>query len=240
MKTSFSRMSCFQDCPKKYYWKYVRNLLPRMEPKALRIGKEFHAGVAGEASETLWNKIGILAKQYFKTLPGEVPEVKTEFEIAPDLHLVCIADSVSDQYVTEYKTTGRPDANTYNALQLSLQHRLYAMAFSKPSVLLRVVTKSAIRQRKDENDEMFEARYLAEYADKPYDHFLEVEIPVTKPGAITELLMMNDLIKTCAAKNVWPMSAPYACYGFSPCPYLDLCRDEDTFLPMFEERTDHD
>lgn len=58
-------------------------------------------------------------------------ELKAEFKIADDLNLVCIADSVSDQYVTEYKTTSRPDANTYNALQLSLQHRLYAMVFSK-------------------------------------------------------------------------------------------------------------
>ena len=56
MKTSFSRMSCFQDCPKKYYWKYLRNLLPRMEPKALRIGKEFHL----DACAALWqNKLEV-------------------------------------------------------------------------------------------------------------------------------------------------------------------------------------
>lgn len=240
MKMSFSRMSTFQDCPKKYYWKYVRNLVPRETPKALRVGKEFHAGVAGEADETLWNKIGILAKKFFRPLPGEVPELKAEFHIDEGLDLVCIADSVSDQYVTEYKTTSRPDANTYNALQLSLQHRLYAMVFSKPAVLLRVVTKSSIRQRKDENEQMFEQRYLQEYIDSPEDHFLEVEIPITKPGAIKELLTMNDLIKMCSSKDVWPMAAPYACYGFGACPYMDLCRDEETFAPMFEEREEHE
>lgn len=87
-----------------------------------------------------------------------------------------------------------------------------------------MVTKSSIRgQRKDENEQMFE-QLASEYIDSPEDHFLEVEIPITKPGAIKELLTMNDLIKMCSLPRTYGPWPPSCLLRIRACPYMDLCR----------------
>ena len=239
-KFSFSKYNTFMGCPKKYFWSYVRGLVPAEEAAYFVTGRQFHGGVAGMEGESLWHKIGRLAKQYFKPLPGETPEVRKEVEIDPGVILECVADSVADEYVVEYKTTSRPDANTCNSLALSLQNRLYAIVFSKPRFLLRVVAKPKIRQKSTENEQMFEQRIYETVAADPQNHFLEIEIPVIKEGAIREFLASLKHMRYCEERGVFPTSAPHACYGFSPCPYMPLCVDEATNLPLFKakERTE--
>jgi hypothetical protein len=232
----FSKFSCFLTCPKKFYWQYVRGLVPAEEAKALVIGKQFHQGAAGEPGDTLWHKIGRLAAAYFPKLPGEQAEVSKVVEIDPGTNFSCRADAVCDSAVIEYKTTGRADTNTYDSLSISLQTRLYAIVFEKDYALLRVVVKSKSRIKKTETEEQFEARVLQEYIDSPETHFLEITLPVIKKGAIADFVMTFKNMKACELKDVWPMSAPNACYGFTPCPYLKLCCDEQTYLPLFKEK----
>ena len=46
MKISYSRLNYYQTCPRLYYWRFVRNLIPTKTPLPLIVGKAVHAGLA--------------------------------------------------------------------------------------------------------------------------------------------------------------------------------------------------
>lgn len=239
MQFSFSQYQSFLTCPKKYFWQYVRRLSPNIIPKAFDQGLAFHLGVAGKPCEpaSLFYQIGQLARHYFPALPGQVSEVEKIIEITPWHTVKCIADSVANDYVIEYKTMSRPDADKVAAQLLSTQLRLYAIAWSKPRILVRIARKADIRLKKSETDEQFDARYLQEYIDKPQDYFLEVEASVEKQGTIRELMHAIQLIEKCVSESIWPCNAPYGCHnGRYACTYMPLCRDEETNKMLYHEK----
>jgi hypothetical protein len=233
---SFSQYQTFLTCPKKYYWSYIRGLVPKTTPKAYLQGAAFHEGVAGLPGDTLFHLIGQLARRHFQPMPNQRHEVSKTIEIDPGLQLVCIADALSDNHVIEYKTMSRPDADTINAQLLSAQLRLYAIVFGKPKVLVRIARKAEIRLKKGESDEQFNARYIQEYIDKPSEYFLELEVEVGKPGTIREMMHTVGLIRSCENAGLFPCNAPYACYGRYACSYMPLCVDEATNIMLFEEK----
>lgn len=236
---SFSQYQAFLTCPKKYYWAYERQLVPREPSKALIQGNSFHDGVAGKPGTGLYHAIGVLASRYFQAMPGQQNEVERVADFG-EFQIRCIADAVSDEHVIEYKTMTRPDADAINAQLLSAQLRLYAIAFGKPKALIRIARKTELRQRKGETDEQFEARILYEYIQSPAEYFLELEVSVGKSGTIAEMLAVYKQIQTAVSSQIWPCNAPYACYGRYPCNYLPLCVDEPTNLILYESRTERE
>ena len=223
---SFSEYSCFLNCPKKFYHQYVKHLVPVETPSALTYGSEFHKGVAGLAELSIPAQVGILAKRFFGTKPGEKAEVTMVTELPNGVPFKYIADAVSDDFIIEYKTTSRADSKTCTAQALSLQLRIGALLFNRSTALLRLVKKSAIRQRQNESPEQFDQRYLGEYEDKPSEHFQEIIIPnVAHVGTMAELCHLHDFIDKCVSKGIFPTAAPYACYGMTCCSYMDLCSD---------------
>jgi len=235
-RSSFSQYSTFMGCPKKYYWNYVRNLVPIATPSYFDTGKSFHEGAAGLDGETVWHKVGRMAAEYYGVIPNEDHEVRTEFDMGDGITLVAIADILIPDAIGEWKLTSRANSDNVNAHSMSLQLRLNAIAFNKERAFLRMVKKTQIRQRKDENEEMFEQRIISEYRDKPEEHFLHIDVAIEKKGAVSEFLMTVANINNCMKRDVWPKAAPYACCGMTTCPYLQLCQDEATNLPLYKEK----
>ncbi len=46
MNVNFSRISLYQACPRKYYWRFVASLVPKREAVPLLIGRAVHEGLA--------------------------------------------------------------------------------------------------------------------------------------------------------------------------------------------------
>lgn len=235
-KSSFSQYSTFMWCPKKYYWSYMRNLVPVTTPKTLESGVAFHEGAEGNHGGTVWHEVGFLAQQFYGRMPDEQREVRTEFDMGDGITLVAIADIVTPTAIGEWKLTSRATADNVNAHSLSLQLRLNAIAFNKDNVFLRMVKKSQLRQKQTESVETFEARVLNEYQTKPEEYFLHLDVNVVKKGAVAEFLSTVASINNCMKRDVWPMAAPYGCCGMTVCPYLPLCNDEVTNAPLFKEK----
>lgn len=236
-KFSFSQLNVFMTCPKRFFWGYERRLVPAVEVEALAVGRAVHEGLSDQPGETVWHEVGRLARAYWPKQHMEETEVHKEFDLAGEQKLVCIADAVTAQHVIEYKTTSRANANTYNALAISPQLRMYGLVFNKPAALLRVIVKPQIRQRQTESEETFQQRLLDLFREHPEEHFLQIEIPLPDPRNSTlldEIRMVIDTIDTCRRLGVWPTAAPYACYGLTPCPYLPLCSDPATNMPLYK------
>ena len=236
-KNSFSQYSTFMTCPKKYYWSYVRDLVPAEEYKALADGKAFAQGCDGKINDNIWSQVGAIANSKAIKLPGYKTEQRMEYDLGDGVTLVSIADGVSDSHIVEWKLTSRATPENVQAHSLSLQLRLECIAFSKPALLLRMVKKTQIRLKKTETDIEFQKRILEVYNTEWEQHYLEVEVPIIKEGAVAEFLHTMNAINTCRNKNLWPKAAPYACCGMTNCVYLGLCADETAYLPLFREKT---
>lgn len=233
---SFSQYNCFLNCPKKYYWSYIQRLVSCTPQKALEWGTEFHKGAAGLSDKTLPAKIGIRARKFFVDLPGQKNEVPISTTIN-GIPFQGIVDAMNDEFIIEYKTTSRANSNTCNAMELSIQTRLYAMITERPKVMLRMVKKSLLRQKMTETEEQFEERVLGEYITKPEEYFQQIELSnVQRLGTFREFAHVCNMIESCKKEDIWPMSSPYACYGNYACPYLELCSDPVGNRHLYREK----
>jgi hypothetical protein len=214
---------------------YVKNLEPVITPDYYQTGIECHQGMEGMAEpQTLWQKIGVLASKYFPARPGEHHEVVKITRLTGGIDVKVIADGVCDDGIIENKTTSRANEHTIASQALSNQLRLYAYAFDKRRVFLRLIKKSAIRQKVSENEQMFEARYLGEYVNKPNEHFLEIDLAVDPANAVEEFIATNSMISHCSAAQIWPKAAPYSCYSMMPCTFLKYCSDPETYGSLYK------
>jgi len=50
MHINFSRLHIYQECPRKYYWRFIRNLVPDRDAPALMLGKAVHLALASHYS----------------------------------------------------------------------------------------------------------------------------------------------------------------------------------------------
>ena len=232
---SYSEVSTFLTCPRKYYWKYIRGLLPAETPKAFETGRQFHKGASGEEGEGVWYEIGKLSANYFGQYRSQ-QEVTGTIQLSKDLILKGIADGLTEDAVIERKTTSRANSMMVNALSISLQNRMYGLIFGRRKLLLQMTKKSQIRQRKTETDLEFEQRLLNEYKTKADDMFLQVQIDLNVENLIPEILQVMTNIKSCKRNKMWPGGNPYTCYAISQCPYMNLCLDEETFLPLYKTK----
>lgn len=237
-RSSFSRYACATICRKKYYWRYVRNLVPKEESKALGIGKLFHLGVANlgteEDKQKPWYEIGQLARSYWNvTGPCEVAKT---FDLGQGLSIKYVADGIEDGYLIEYKTTSDASADNVTAQAMSLQLRLGCLLFSLKGTKLRLVKKPLIRQKKGESEHEFDQRYFNLFRDEPQNHFLEIIVPALSEGALAEFNHIHSEVIRCERANVWPMAVPMVCKGKVSCEYMPLCSDAQTNMPLFMEK----
>jgi hypothetical protein len=238
---SFTELSCFQACPRRYKFAYVDKLVPREKSKALSFGIDFHRGVANEPLDpntpaSLAYNIGQLALKHFG--PVEHPEVRLFAALDNLVSVQSKVDGVLPDAVVEYKTTSRCNPSNYTALQLSLQNRLGCFMHGREHLRLRICRKSAIRLRQHETDEEFDARYLQEYINDPDKHFMEI---ICKPERLNlmELKVLHDMIRHCEDTNTWPQTAPGSCYSTYACNYMPLCQDYETNKLLFDTKPEN-
>lgn len=156
---SHSRINCFKECPKKYEYKYIDNLEPIDDNKALNIGKAFHRGIelnsvdelakeldedeyfSDEKNET--NKIIALAmvESFLKKFPNH-----NEGNIQHEVHIetnICgnekdfqiYADAIKEVeeglILREYKTTSKIDDLYLDKLEFNDQISRYCYVIEK-------------------------------------------------------------------------------------------------------------
>lgn len=70
LKVSYSRVSCYQDCPQKHHFRYVRNLRAKKTAKPLVFGKDFHSLLQVRTSSKKSRKqLALLKDQYYDLGP---------------------------------------------------------------------------------------------------------------------------------------------------------------------------
>lgn len=156
---SHSRINCFKECAKKYEYKYIDNLEPIDDNKALNIGKAFHRGIelnsvndlakeldedeyfSDEKNET--NKIIALAmvESFLKKFPNH-----NEGNIQHEVHIetnICgnekdfqiYADAIKEVeeglILREYKTTSKIDDLYLDKLEFNDQISRYCYVIEK-------------------------------------------------------------------------------------------------------------
>lgn len=238
MQYSFTLLNTFLTCPKKYYWKYVLGLMPKTPNENIVQGRDLHKALSDIEplplpQQSLYYKIGRLAKTYYK--PTIAQEVSKTITIGSH-DLIVIADGLTEDAIVEYKTTSRLCPEYMDAMIISPQLRFYCYAFQKEKALLRVIKKTLIRQRQNENEAMFEQRILQEYMQNPKDYFIEVEVRPNLTNVKEEVEQIVDYIDYCTSKNFYPMASPNACYTYTQCEYIGLCSDYENNIILFEER----
>lgn len=78
MKISHSRLQHYQTCPRLYYWRFVRNLVPTRTPLPLIVGKAVHAGLASHYAKE--GKPTDHAHEMFDEVRAEEPWMREELE----------------------------------------------------------------------------------------------------------------------------------------------------------------
>lgn len=241
MEYSYSQCSSFIECPKLWYWRYIRKIEPLNEPEYYKAGRDAHKGIEkpNEAPNTIYGKIGVLAGKFFDQrmlLEKEVSK-KILLDSSTDDIVVCVADGLTPTEIVEYKTTSRATPDFVHSQVMSLQNRLYGYVFQKSNLLLRIIKKHSLKQKKGESDSLFEERILEGYREKPEEWFLEISSVIEEPSkALIEMKQIIKLMKSCQMSGVFPVAAPYGCYKFSACSYLPLCSDFETNKILYKEK----
>lgn len=239
-KISFSKAQCFLTCQKKYYWQYVKKLFPANTAPAYLWGIEFHKGAQGLPTETITlpYAIGLLAREYYGDAKKNVEVEKRFLYNIGDVEIDYRADLIIDgTELVEYKTTSRPTSDNVMAQMMSNQHSIGAYVSKCSKVTLRMVKKPTIRHKQSESEQEFFNRALDIYRNEPRNNFLAVELPIVRPEeALGEIMTINTSIGLADACKTYVKNAPYACFGLTKCPYLELCSDYSTYRQLYIEK----
>lgn len=235
MKFTPSMLECFSECQKKFYWRYIRNLMKAgLQVDAFAFGTSCHNGFQGaEDDGTLAYSLGALT---FKHCGDSAEVFEAEGERAyGDLIFAARTDGFHPNFVREIKTTSRACVDYLNAASLTIQNVMLGMVFDKP-VKLTVIKKPTIRIRKDESDADFKTRAMEIYRSSE-DWLAVCDLPSPTDSDKREVYSL-------AAACMFAMHQPdytfvrncKACYTFRACEYLDLCSDYESFHVAYVQR----
>lgn len=229
MKISTSKIRCFKECRKKFYFRYIEKI-ERPKSEALIIGTTYHEGVANILTGKPFDKSPLLdAFNNYMKLPA-IKEVEKPFEIdlSDDLTLVGFIDAVTvDGLPVEHKTTRLSIDDKYKyKLNWDEQVTTYLVALTlleKRPITKMIYTacqKPSIRQKKTETIEEFNQRVLDWFDETKITSFAVVRSINDLKAWHKELILMGDEIKSCT--NYY--RNPSAC-SLLGCEYSGICLD---------------
>lgn len=237
---SSTKLSCYKQCQKKYYFRYVERLEPEVKAEALQVGSKYHSNVESiintgdfEKEKGADAKINAMSEiwkmQIYPQLGFEIVQAEKFFEkqLADDVRLIGYIDGLDKNGVAiEHKTTSLAINEDYlNKLRFNEQIPLYMIGTDKQELWYTAIKKPTIRLKKKETQEEFEERCLAWYwenAEQKTGVFkltrFEEELSETKANTIELAREMEN--RKCYHRN------PMACSMLS-CEYAPICLNYD-------------
>ncbi len=231
LNLSTSKITCFKQCRKKYFFKYVERIeFP--ETEELKIGQNYHKNVANILSKKEYN-ITPMSNAFKNFILPSLPEIKNielEFNIplSYGTKLHGYIDAITTENIPiEHKTTKNTiDEKYIYRLNFDEQTTTYLLALSliNKTVSLKMIytsiQKITIRQKQNETEEEYKQRCFNWYNESKARVFNVVRSENELQAWQNELIQLSSEIKKC--KNFY--RNPSACM-FLSCPYESICQD---------------
>ncbi len=237
MRFSASSLDCFQECPRKFKYKYIdREPDPTGDPAA--IGRAVHAALEWwpnnckhiEACDVLSGDNRLIARgmvRKVREVPWTVLSVEQKFKIETEKgEVVGALDGLvwhqGELYILERKTTSI-DIDTFKSLKtFDRQTSLYyfgamSLGHSPAGVILDIITRPKLRHSLSESDNEFEERIENAVV---HDWAVLRKTDADLENNENELEQVIDLIQL----GKYPRNAG-ACLKYGKlCPYFSKCQ----------------
>lgn len=268
MEVTNSSIQTYQTCQRKYHYAYNLLLKPKIENKNFLVGTKIHkqlenyyadGSLALKVPENkeeaiISGALNAYSKKYsrdeFKNYIGErvftieIPGTPVAVKGRKDAIVTLNEETV----LLEYKTTSKDLEAFKEQVDLDPQPLMYAWAHFMEhhevlnGVLYRVVRKPLIRLKKDETEDQFYQRIIAEYETNPDKYLYTFKKYITLDelklfqGEIAVLIAQMEQIRA-----IWPRNMA-SCFNYnSMCPYYPLCQkrdlDEGTVKSLYTKKT---
>lgn len=244
---SVSEIRSYQSCHKKWFIRYVERRTELIPAETLNRGKRIHAALAevdrGFDDVALRMAEGPLERAMVAGYIGVYPfklqvehDVRFTVAVSPALIMAGEVDGrllnlpKEENVVLERKTTSESiepgSAWWRRVIHTDLQATVYSMAFPGATILYDVLHTPQLRTKMSESEQQFEARILADMAEKPGKYFarqkvvrMEEELSRAKDDLeIINSQMRSDEYGGTAARN------PDSCWSYGrQCGFFDHC-----------------
>ena len=221
MKLSYSKIRCFKECRKKYFFKYIEQVpVPRGE--ALIVGSNYHEALRLGYSDNPKIDAMIKAFQRYIKLPKLI-ETEKKFDVdIGGVWLTGYIDGITENGVpVEHKTCGyKIDESYINKLNWDEQVTTYLLAMQTTKMIYTVVQKPTIRQTKKETIDEYHKRVYEWYDESKTKMFPVVRSELEINSWRQELILLAKEMENC--KHFY--RNPMACKLLG-CEYSDFCLD---------------
>lgn len=239
MEMNNSGVAIYQMCPRRYKIFYEDKIVPIIEPEALNIGTIFHKGVEErripeEELESLsMDKASMVEGMIEIALDRYAPPVKTEEKmyarVNDDITLYGTIDEIlEDGYISDWKTAGmKADPENY---RLQLAKYIWLARENGHDVKgakVKVVYKTRIRKKRNENDIEFANRVYNEYKENPDKYIEDFTLEISDEDIKKELdnfVEICKMIEFSSKSGVFPMNFK-RCKDYGQCPYFEKCHN---------------
>ena len=175
IRKSYSEISTYKQCRKKYYFSYVENLRSTTKSEPLVMGSSYHKKLEqiikdGDFEKTN-DKTDVMASVWEKHIYPQLDIVESEkyfdTEITKDLNIVGYVDGVCrNGWQIEHKTTSTKIDEAYiHKLAWDDQIPIYMLANNSRDMWYTVIQKPSIRQKQNESYESYLTRCEEWYED---------------------------------------------------------------------------
>ncbi len=239
-----SELTCFRRCPREHHYRYRERVEPLVPAEALVRGKRIHFALSlidQDIRGEMANGDGPVERGMLRGYAAYWPyqqELSVNVPFAIDLGSVVLvgeldAANADRTLIVEHKTTSssiEPGGQYWReVVRTNPQASAYSLAFPGAKILWDVLRKPTLRQyeansrrKEPETDAEYEARILADMAERPEFYFARVTV-VRMQHELTEY--RQEVAWT--AKNIATSHTtrnPDACWSYGrPCDFYNCC-----------------
>lgn len=252
MAISYSETQCFKTCRKMHEWQYIKGIRPKDKAEALFFGSAIHSALEmlykdmpleaalsalDELDDVNRAKGRALIKKYhekYMTMPVDVVAVENWVRHQfGNQEFVGRIDAIIEQdgrrWIVEHKTATSVDDAYMERVKIDTQSMLYVLAAEEEfgdieGVIYDILIKPAIRLKKSESVEEFEARCMADVDGENFVRVLQRFSPKDLSEAIADFIVCSCEINGCKQGTLTAYRNTGACNAIGrACPYLCLC-----------------
>jgi len=260
MTLTYSSIRRFQTCEKKYFWRFIEELVPIGEfVEALYFGSAIHEALAHYYLHHEMPDIPIIPElkplfqaatqsyaEYYRHDKLDIQAVEETFEVpiinpetgksSRTFTLRGRIDLRLPQTLVEHKSTAKVTESYLSQLWSDFQIQLYTSALRQlghpiKEVLYNVIEKPMIRQKQNETSEQFFERLMEKYSDGKLFH-REV-LYFSEPDleqVQADVWQICQRILFSRRHNAWLQNRAACFHWGRACSYLPLCRSGDNSI----------
>jgi hypothetical protein len=252
-----SELTCFRRCQREHYYRYRERVEPLVPAEALVRGKRIHQELADIDSmghmvakfeqPGLPSADAMMLLGYQTYWPGWLSPLSVNVPFAVDIGSVVLvgeldAANADRTLIIEHKTTSssiEPGGQYWReVVRTNPQASAYCLAFPGAKILWDVLRKPTLRQyeantrrKEPETDEAFEARILADMAERPEFYFarttvvrMQHELEAYKRDIMEIVFCMGLRSAWYGTDSIEPPRNPDVCWTYGrPCDFFGVC-----------------